>query len=137
MEAVPDICKQFSLLELPALKHEATERTAKFTDLIVKHKLLTNGACRVHLQSSELTVKVFDNVEIEGGADISELCFGHDDIEVCYALGLDPVPHSQLAPLLDEEKEMVQEVQQALKNTKGKLPLSENKRDHSTRECNH
>ena len=106
-----------ALLELPALKREALERTTKFADLMVKQKLLASGACRVHSRSSELTVRVFDNVEIEGGIGIPELRFGHDDTGVSHALGLDAVPNTQPDPILTEEMVMVTEVRKALKNT--------------------
>ena len=125
--------KESSLLELSALRRKALERTAKFADLMVKQKLLANGACRVHSQSSELTVKVFDDVEIEGGEGIPELRFGHDDNEVCHVLGLDPVPHSQPEPILDKEMEMVMEVQQALKNTISRALLEYDNREKENR----
>ena len=99
---------------------------------MVKQKLLASGACRVS-RSSELTVRVFDDVEIEGGVGIPELRFGHDDIGVCHVLGLDPVPHSQPEPILDKEKEMVMEVRQALKNTISRALLEYDNREKENR----
>ena len=131
--SMSDYMKESSLLEISALRRKALERTAKFADLMVKQKLLANGACRVHSQSSELTVKVFDDVEIEGGEGIPELRFGHDDNEVCHVLGLDPVPHSQPEPILDKETEMVMEVQQALKNTISRALLEYDNREKENR----
>ena len=76
---------------------------------------------------------MFDNVEIEGGEAIPELRFGHNDNEVCYVLGLNPAPHSQLAPILDTEKEMVKEVRQALTNTISRALLEYDNREKENR----
>ena len=131
--AMSGYMKQSALLELTALKREALERTAKFADLMVKQKLLADGACRVHSRSNELTVRVFDTVEIEGGATITELRFGHDDTAVSNANGLDAVPTTQPEPISNKEMDMIMEVRQALKNTISKALLEFDNREKENR----
>jgi hypothetical protein len=56
-------------LEISALRSELHERIITFTDLLVKHQLLTNNACRVHSKSKELTYKMFEKEPIESHND--------------------------------------------------------------------
>ena len=131
--AMSGYMKKSALLELKALRREALERTAKFADLMIKQKLLASGACRVHSRSSELTVRVFDAVEISFGIGIPELRFGHNDTGVSNANGLDAVPNTQPDPILGEEMIMVTEVRHALKNTISQALLEFDNREKENR----
>lgn len=49
-----------SELEIKAVQNELMEKTVKFADLIMKQQLLNEeSACREHVSSNELTIKVF------------------------------------------------------------------------------
>jgi hypothetical protein len=68
--------KKVATLEIKMLQKELMTKTMRFSDLIVKQQLLsTNGTCRGHQFSNELTIKVFDAAEGDSEETIQQMKF--------------------------------------------------------------
>jgi hypothetical protein len=119
-------------LEIGELRSVLHERIVTFADLLVKQKLLTTNACRVHTQSKELTYKLFEKAPSIDDHDDDDDIEDESDSGDCHMkdIGLDfgcrsnnkmkmllTIPATQNIVLNETEKDVVLYAKNALKQT--------------------
>ena len=120
-------------LEIKCIQHELMTKVVTFTDMLMKHQLFTRDACREHLKSNSLSIRVFfaQDGSPSGDKTAAELLFGCTAVETYTAMQLNPTSIGSATTSTDtltgEECKAILEVRKSIRDTLGNAIAAYNK----------